>query len=79
MAHDTVHEGFLSLGRAFNGETARTLIRRAAMAQMIILQEHRYHMPHTPEWSDRHMESLVAMRSAFPEIGIRIEITDEEA
>lgn len=78
-AHDTLHEGFISLGGAFNTETARHLIRNATVAQLLILQEHRHHMPRTPEWNDRLMESIVAMRAALPELGIRIEITGEEA
>lgn len=72
-AHDTLHEGFISLGGAFNSETARNVIRQAAIAQLIILQEHRHHMPHASEWNDRHMESIVAMRDALPELDIGIE------
>lgn len=72
-AQDTLHEGFISLGGAFNGETARDVIRNATIAQMLILQEHSHHMPHMPEWYDRHRDSVLALRDAFPELGIRIE------
>lgn len=75
-AHNTLHEGYMSLGGTFNSDNARALIRNATIAQLIILQEHRHHMPHTQVWLDRHTKSVVAMRDALPDLGIRIESAD---
>ncbi len=41
-AHDTPLEGFIAIGGRYSGDTARNLIRHACIAQMLILQEHRY-------------------------------------
>lgn len=75
-AHDTLHDGFISLGGAFNRDKARELVRHATIAQMLILQEHRRHMPTSDEWQQAHYETVLAMKACMPETGIRIESKD---
>jgi hypothetical protein len=75
-AHDTLHEGYLSLGGVFDRSSARSLIRNTTIAQMLILQEHRHHMPHTPEWSDQHFATIRAMKHAMPDLGMRVESSE---
>jgi hypothetical protein len=78
-AHDTLYEGYIALGGAFNREMARPLIRNATIAQMLILQEHRHNLPHTSAWYDQHLQSIQAMRDALPDLGIRIESVDYDS
>lgn len=78
-AHDTLHDGFISLGGAFNRDRARELIRHATVAQLFILQEHRRNLATTDQWQQTHYDTVLAMKACMPEAGIRIEPRSDEA
>jgi len=78
-AHDTMHEGFVSLGGAFNRDKARELIRHTTVAQLFILQEHRRNLATTDEWQRTHYDTVLAMKAYLPEAGIRIEPRTDDA
>jgi len=81
LAHSprgTAHGDAIPLGGVFDAGRARELIRFAVIAQMLILQEHRHHLPHERAWIERHFATVMAMKERFPELRIRVEGRERE-
>lgn len=76
--HGTASGGAIALGGVFDAIRAREAIRFAVIAQMLILQEHRHHLPHERAWIKRHFATLMAMKERFPELRITVEGRERE-
>lgn len=77
-ARGMAHGAPISLGGVFDAGSARELIRFAVIAQMLILQEHRHHLPHERTWIERHLATVLEMKERFPELRIRVEGRERE-
>lgn len=77
-AQGVTHGDVVALGGVFDAGRARELIRFAVIAQMLVLQEHRHHLPRERPWIERHLATVIAMKERFPELGIRVEGRDRQ-